>query len=37
MMLYAPTVNAGTYLVRLDATWKGSNGSWVFQITIPKP
>src|SRR5437870_5173275 len=23
MMLYAPTVRAGTYLVRLDATWKG--------------
>lgn len=36
IMLYAPTVRAGTYLVRLDATWKGSTGSWVFQITIPK-
>ena len=36
MMLYAPTATAGTYLVRLDATWKGSTGSWVFQITIPK-
>jgi hypothetical protein len=36
MMLYAPTVRAGTYLVRLDATWKGSTGSWVFSITIPK-
>jgi hypothetical protein len=36
IMLYAPTVRAGTYLVRLDATWKGSNGSWVFSITIPK-
>jgi hypothetical protein len=36
MMLYAPTVKAGTYLVRLDATWKGSTGSWVFSITIPK-
>jgi hypothetical protein len=37
MMLYAPTVKAGTYLVRLDATWKGSTGSWVFSIRIPKP
>jgi hypothetical protein len=36
MMLYAPTVRAGTYQVRLDATWQGSNGSWVFTITIPK-
>jgi hypothetical protein len=36
MMLYAPTVKAGTYLVRLDATWKGSTGSWVFSVTIPK-
>jgi hypothetical protein len=36
MMLYAPTVKAGAYLVRLDATWKGSTGSWVFSITIPK-
>jgi len=36
MMLYAPTANAGTYLVRLDATWKGSTGSWVFSITIPR-
>jgi len=35
MMLYAPTVRAGTYLVRLDATWKGSSGSWVFSISIP--
>src|SRR5260221_14419046 len=26
MMLYAPTAGAGTYLVRLDATWKGSTG-----------
>jgi hypothetical protein len=29
-------VKAGTYLVRLDASWKGSTGSWVFSITIPK-
>jgi hypothetical protein len=36
MMLYAPTVRAGTYQVRLDATWKGSTGSWVFSISIPK-
>ena len=35
MMLYAPTVHAGTYQVRLDTTWKGSTGSWVFSIKIP--
>src|SRR5438309_1162191 len=36
LMLYAPTARPGTYVVRLDATWKGSTGSWVFSITIPK-
>ena len=36
MMLYAPTVRAGTYLVRLDATWQSGHGSWVFSILIPK-
>jgi hypothetical protein len=35
MMLYAPTVRPGTYQVRLDATWKGGSGSWVFAIAIP--
>lgn len=36
LMVYAPTVRAGTYLVRLDATWQGSRGSWVFSVQIPK-
>jgi len=36
MMLYAPTVRAGTYLVRLDATWQNGHGSWLFSILIPK-
>ena len=36
MMLYAPTVRAGSYVVRLSATWKDGNGSWVFAISIPK-
>ena len=36
MMLYAPTVRAGTYLVRLDATWQNGHGSWLFSVLIPK-
>jgi hypothetical protein len=35
MMLYAPTVRAGTYIVHLDATWQNGHGSWVFSILIP--
>jgi hypothetical protein len=36
MMLYAPPVRAGTYLVQLDATWQNGHGSWVFAVLIPK-
>ena len=36
MMLYAPTVRAGTYLVRLNATWQNGHGSWLFSVLIPK-
>lgn len=36
MMLYAPTVRAGTYIVRLDATWQNGHGSWLFSVLIPK-
>jgi len=36
IMVYAPTVSAGTYLVQLNATWPGSTGSWQFTVSIPK-
>jgi hypothetical protein len=36
MMLYAPQVRAGSYVVRLDAVWKGRTASWVFTIKVPK-
>lgn len=36
MMLYAPTVHAGTYIVRLDTTWQNGHGSWLFSVLIPK-
>jgi hypothetical protein len=36
MMLYAPPVRPGTYLVHLDATWQNGHGSWVFSVLIPK-
>jgi hypothetical protein len=35
-MLYAPEVKPGTYLVRLEATWKGRTATWVFSIKVPK-
>jgi hypothetical protein len=36
MMLYAPTVRPGTYVVHLNATWQNGHGSWLFSILIPK-
>jgi hypothetical protein len=36
LMLYAPTVGAGAYIVHLDATWQNGHGSWVFSVQIPK-
>lgn len=36
MMLYAPTVRAGSYIVRLDATWQNGHASWLFSVLIPK-
>ncbi len=36
MMLYAPTVRPGTYIVHLDATWQNGHGTWVFSVLIPK-
>jgi hypothetical protein len=35
LMLYAPTVGPGTYLVQLNANWPGSTGVWQFSIAIP--
>ena len=37
LMLYAPPVPTGSYLVQLNATWPGNaTGSWQFNVTIPK-
>jgi len=35
-MLYAPDVRPGTYLMRLEGSWKGRTGVWLFRIKVLK-
>lgn len=35
MMVYAPQVKPGAYVVHLDVTWSDRRASWVFAVSVP--